>query len=81
MGQHHRDRDWDGMVEEMKRLTAIGKGETYVFNPESQLRGSLGDSPEDSEEEAEDGGRDNAAVFRLCLKPHRLPRGMGVAWP
>ena len=50
------------MAEEMKRLKAIGKGETYVFNPQCQLRGSLGDNPEDSEEKADDEGRDNAAA-------------------
>ena len=61
MGKHHRNRDWDGMAEEMRRLNALRKGETYVHNPEDQLRGSLGDSPDNSEDEAEDGGRDNAA--------------------
>ena len=34
VGKHHRDREWDGMAEEMKRLKALGKGEHYVFNPE-----------------------------------------------
>ena len=46
VGKHHCDREWDGMVEETKRLKALGKGEHYVFNPEDQLRGSLGDSPD-----------------------------------
>ena len=50
------------MTEEMKRLKALRKGEHYVFNPEDQLRGSLRDSPDDSEAKAEDGGRDNAAA-------------------
>ena len=45
----------------MQRLQAIKRGETYVFYPFLPLIGSLGDSPEDSEEEAEDRGRDNAA--------------------
>ena len=26
VGKHHRDRDWDGMAEEVKRLQALGKG-------------------------------------------------------
>ena len=60
VGKHQRvsDRDWDGMAEEMQRLKAIEKGETYVFNPSLPLRGSLGDSPDGSEEAAEDAGRD-----------------------
>ena len=39
----------------MRRLQAIGRGETYVFEPSLMLAGSLGDSPEDNEEEPEDG--------------------------
>ena len=52
---------WDGGGDEEAEPWHSGKGETYVFNPWDQLTGSLGDSPDDSEEEVEDGGRDNAA--------------------
>ena len=45
----------------MRRLQAIGRGDTYVLEPSQMLAGSIGDSPEDSEEEPEDGGREHAA--------------------
>ena len=59
VGQHYRDMEWEGMAEEMYRLQPIGRGDTYVFGRSIIARGSLGDSPEDSEEEPEDGGRDH----------------------
>ena len=31
VGRHQRDRDWGGMAEEMRRLQAAGRWETYVF--------------------------------------------------
>ena len=51
VGKHQRDMDWEGMAEEMRRLQQIGRGDTYVFDEFLEMRGSLGDSPEDSEEE------------------------------
>ena len=59
MGRHHRDTSWDGMTEEVRRLQALGTG---AHPPCGPLRGNLGDSPDNSEAEAEDGGRDNAAA-------------------
>ena len=61
VGQHYRDMEWEGMAEEnlMYRLQTIGRGGTYVFDRSMMLRGSLGDSPEDSEEDPDDGDRDH----------------------
>ena len=53
VGRHHRDRSWDGMAEEVRRLQALGTGSHPPWGP---LRDDLGDSPDDSEEEVEDGG-------------------------
>ena len=61
VGQHYRDMEWEGMAEEMYRLKMIGRGGTYVFDRSMMLRGSIGDSSDDSEKEPEDGGRDNEA--------------------
>ena len=57
VGTHHRDKSWDGMADEMRRLQAMN-----THPPLGPLRDDLQDSPEVSEEEAEDGGRDNAAA-------------------
>ena len=55
--RHHRDKSWDGMADEMRRLQAM-----HTHPPLSPLRDDLQDSPEVSEEEAEDGGREIAAA-------------------
>ena len=58
-GRHHHDRSWDGMAEEVRRLKALRTGK---HPPQGPLRGNLGDSPDDSKAEVDDGGRDNAAA-------------------
>ena len=55
--RHHRDRSWDGMADEMRRLQAMN-----TCPPLGPLREDLQDSPEVSEEEAEGGERDDAAA-------------------
>ena len=51
VGKHQRDMYWEGIAEEMRRLQTIGRGDIYVFDEFLEMRGSLGDSSEDSEEE------------------------------
>ena len=58
-GTHYLDLEWEGMAEEMQRLKTIGRGGTHVLARYLMLMRSLGDSPEDSEADPEDGGRDN----------------------
>ena len=57
VGRHHRDKSWDGMADEVRRQQALTR-----HAPQGPTVEDLQDSPEVSEEEAEDGGREIAAA-------------------
>ena len=75
--------EWDGicMVEEMARLQAISRGETYVCGDFLMLRGEIHGN--DSQGEPEDGGRDHeteaetGAAAGVGAQVGQWGRGMG----